>query len=91
MLYDVENLKEGSRPGDWLKYWESQAGEKAGTCHRLGCSEDATDGAHVQLVDSVDRNWYIVPLCHQCNCQFGHRFRVTGPLVPVDPKNKILK
>ena len=90
MSYHVHNLKEGSRPGDWLQYWEKQTGMKAGTCHKTGCYATATDGAHVQLIDSDNGNWYIVPLCHKCNCQFGESFYVDGPLVPVDSNNRIL-
>ena len=52
MIHYVRNLQEGSRPGDWIRYWEEATGLKADTCHRIGCSNKATDGAHVQLVDS---------------------------------------
>jgi len=87
MTYRVRNLQEGSRPGNWIKYWEDATGQKATTCHKLGCSAKAEDGAHVQLVGSTDRSWYIVPLCHPCNCQRGAEFTVTGPLVSAtDPK-----
>lgn len=85
--YNAHNLKEGSRVGNWLKYWEDATGMKANWCHRVNCFSKATDGAHVQLDDSSDKNWYIVPLCHRCNCQFGEHFIVEGPLVSVtDPK-----
>lgn len=84
--YRVHNLREGNRPGNWLEYWERATGMKAGACHKIGCIRQATDGAHVQLDDSSDSRWYIVPLCHSCNCQFGGHFTVEGPLVSVtDP------
>jgi hypothetical protein len=90
MVYKVRNLQEGSRPGNWIRYWEDATGLPAGKCHRVDCLDnhpDATDGAHVQLVDANDRSWYIVPLCHRCNCQYGEVFYVTGPLVSAtDPK-----
>ena len=44
----------------------------------------ATDGAHVQIVNGGNE-WYIVPLCHGCNTQFGANNYVNGPLVPVNP------
>ena len=90
MVYKVRNLQEGSRPGNWIKYWEDATGLKASTCHKIGCSEKATDGAHVQLVGSENRKWYIVPLCHTCNCQRGAEFSVTGPLVSVTNPKDIL-
>ena len=88
MTYLVHNLQEGSRDGNWLRYWEEATGKKAYYCHKVGCMATATDGAHVQLSNSTDRKWYIVPLCHSCNCQRGAEFSVTGPLVSVtDPKD----
>lgn len=49
----------------------------------------ATDGAHVQLVSGGDE-WYIVPLCHLCNTQFGASFWVDGPLVPENQNYPIM-
>ena len=93
-IYKVHNLKENSRPGDWLDYWEKATGLKAGNCHRVDClngaNTPATDGAHVQLDDPNDRRWWIVPLCHKCNCQFGEHFSVRGPLVSATDPNVIL-
>lgn len=90
-VYKVHNLRENSRPGDWLDYWEKATGQNAGYCHRVDClngsTEPATDGAHVQLDAPNDDRWWIVPLCHKCNCQYGAHFYVNGPLVSVvDPK-----
>ena len=93
--YYVHNIQEGSRPGNWLKYWEDAVGHDAGFCHRCDCLsgplEIATDGAHVQLVSGNDKHWYIVPLCHKCNCQFGQNFWVEGPLVRAKDPNIILE
>ncbi|MBQ3383058.1 MAG: hypothetical protein IJG54_07005 [Bacteroidales bacterium] len=91
--YFVRNLREGGRPAptgysSWLDYWEKKTGLKANKCHYSGCSNVATDGAHVQLVYGSDE-WYIVPLCHRCNTQYGACFYVEGPLVPVNPYNPI--
>ena len=91
--YFVHNLRAGARPApagysSWLDYWEKRSGRKASFCHRNGCMSLATDGAHVQLVSGGDE-WYIVPLCHPCNTQFGASFGVEGPLVPVNPNYPI--
>ena len=89
MLYKVLNLHE-NRPGNWIRYWENATNQKAGTCHCWQCSEKATDGAHVKLVDSDDGRWYIVPMCHRHNCQFGATLWVTGPLVAYTDPTVIL-
>lgn len=89
-FYKVHNLREGGKSGNWLEYWEKATGTKAGKCHKIGCTQQATDGAHVQLDDPSDNRWYIVPLCHACNCQFGKHFIVRGPLVAVTDPNVIL-
>ncbi len=81
--YFVRNLHEKSE-GNWIRFWEGKTGLTAGKCHRIGCNATADDGAHVQIVNGATREWYIVPLCHQCNCQFGATFWVEGPLVPVN-------
>lgn len=91
MTYNVHNLQEGSRNGNWKTYWENATGQKADVCHRIGCFSTLNiDGAHVQLDDPNDRRWWIVPLCHSCNCQFGAHFSVIGPLVSVDDPTVIL-
>lgn len=98
-IYNVHNLQNGGSPvpagySSWLDYWERNTGETAKWCKSLDCSNGllsfATDGAHVQLEDQNDHHWYIVPLCHKCNCQFGSRFQVYGPLVRVSDPNYIL-
>ena len=91
--YFVRNVQEGSRLApagysSWLDYWEKKTSLKSSTCHRVGCSRTATDGAHVQFINGGNE-WYIVPLCHSCNTQFGSSFYVDGPLVPVNPNNPI--
>jgi len=49
----------------WLEYWEKKTGNKANQCGC--CMAKASVGAHVKKCDSVDNNWYIVPLCQRCN------------------------
>lgn len=99
MTYKVHNLQEGSRPApegyiSWLDYWEKCTSKKATFCHRIDCKNSvlalAEDGAHVQLDNPNDNHWYIVPLCHKCNCQFGDSFSVSGPLVRATDPSYIL-
>ena len=90
MTYKGHTLREGNRDGNWIRYWEEATNKPAFSCHKVGCIATATDGAHVQLSDSSDHKWYVVPLCHTCNCQFGQEFFFTGPLVSVTNPNDIL-
>ncbi len=83
-IYHIKNRRGEHREDNWIRFWEEKTGLDAGQCHVLGCMKDAEDGAHVNLVDSDDKKTYIVPMCHQCNCQFGQEFHVVGPLVSVD-------
>lgn len=95
MIYRVKNIQEKSQTvptgfKSWLEYWEKSVGETAEKCQALGCTELAVDGAHVKR-ENEDERWWIVPLCHQCNCQFGDKLFVEGPLVNVvDPKTILL-
>ena len=71
-----------------MDYWEKKTGLKARCCHEISCIGNATDGAHVQVVNGGDE-WYIVPLCHPCNLQYGASFYVDSPLVSVDSARPI--
>lgn len=54
--------------GDWIDYWETVVGEdfpRVGWCARCGCRKEL-EGAHV-WIGSNDRDYYIVPMCHECN------------------------
>ena len=83
--YNVHNLREGSRDGKWLEFWKNATHSYGKVlCHVVGCNEEATDGAHVQLDSPNNDKWYIVPMCHRHNCLFGAHLQVEGPLVPVN-------
>jgi hypothetical protein len=51
----------------WKDWWEKQTGRKFGNCSCNECGSSAEVGAHVQKSGAIDRKWYIVPLCNQCN------------------------
>lgn len=100
MIYKVHSLREGSSAPpngymSWLDYWKKATGQKAIWCHQTNCLNNslalATDGAHVQLDSEYnDNRWWIVPLCHLCNTQFGADFSVSGPLVSATDPTEIL-
>ena len=99
MNYKVHNLRAGVRPvpngySSWIDYWEKSTGLKATSCHNTVCNVSfrnaSMDGAHVQRDTPNDNRWWIVPLCHRCNTQFGAHFTVSGPLVNVSDPSIIL-
>lgn len=95
MKYRVHNLREGSRPvpkgyESWIDYWEKNTGKQAILCSECNCFSLAHDGAHIQIDDPNDDRWYIVPMCHIHNCQFGQGLEVEGPLVSVTNRYIIL-
>lgn len=53
--------------GSWLEHWEEFSGWIATFCIEKNCAKLATDGAHVQIANSLDYNWYIIPLCREHN------------------------
>lgn len=66
--------------GTWLNHWKSFSGyyrispSEEIFCSVIGCRNKATDGGHVKKISSgiaraipESNNWYIVPLCKQCN------------------------
>ncbi len=58
----------------WLDYWEQNSGiyldkNTLYKCPACGKSfyRKNFDGCHVQKANSIDRKWYIMPLCDSCN------------------------
>jgi hypothetical protein len=69
----------------WLDFWEDKCGKTAWICSAIDChllGRDNLVGAHVQLVNSTDKSWYIVPLCRKCNTRTDEFF-VDEMLVPI--------
>ena len=54
-------------PNDsWIDFWKENSGEKCPEeCSVQGCSDIATDGAHV-ICDEIAGE-YIIPMCKKCN------------------------
>lgn len=61
----------------WKEFWESKKKEPFTFCAREGCYNAAEVGAHVQRVRAgASKEWYIVPLCKECNNQKDISFKV---------------
>lgn len=72
----VKNLKwgpSGPRPlpqghKSWLAYWTANYGRSVSVCKNKDCDNTPSDGGHVMPLDGKrSNNWYIVPLCDECN------------------------
>jgi hypothetical protein len=76
--------------GTWLRHWEQYSGKTAGCCVESSCLKMAEVGAHVQIKNSEDRSWYIVPLCRGHNNQYGQELDIMDDteLVPATARNK---
>jgi len=71
--------------GTWIRHWEKNSKQSVKKCCALACFSKATDGGHVQRKDIKENSWFIIPLCHDCNVQFGKEFDVNDDtfFVPV--------
>jgi len=56
----------GTWKDHWLKHNVNRQSWPA-YCVVKDCHREPTVGAHVQLADTPDMNWYILPLCHEHN------------------------
>jgi len=56
--------------GSWLNHWKNFSKQSLPTyCSKKGCTKKPEVGAHVQKDSLYDKNWYIVPLCKDCNAK----------------------
>jgi hypothetical protein len=55
--------------GRWKAFWKKHAHKTwPETCQIYGCSDDATDGAHIYVKGwTSNKFYYILPTCHPCN------------------------
>lgn len=76
----IKVIHVGSRPGSlrpkdgsltWIDYWKKYSkkavGDMCPDCKRLYRVENRPVGAHVKKSGSLDNNYYIVPVCVDCN------------------------
>ena len=58
--------------GSWLDHWKNFSGQPLSAyCAAVVCFQKPEVGAHVQKADSLDNNWYIIPLCNKHNALTG--------------------
>lgn len=71
--------------GSWLAHWEKFSKGTTKYCKEKSCTNTDLVGAHVQKADSLDDNWYIIPLCKIHNASSGI-LEVYGPFVSANKK-----
>jgi len=70
LVKNLEKTSDDKAPDGlaWFKYWMEKTNSKKRTCSNIKCNNSGNlEGAHVQKVNSTDRDYYIVPLCKECN------------------------
>jgi hypothetical protein len=76
----VKNLNKAGRDksssGSWLRHWEKHSGQNAWMCYVQGCIGRPSAGGRVQKDSLVDRNWYVIPLCADCNDKSGQNLDI---------------
>ena len=67
----------GERSGLFLQEWKKQSGEEFPLCAVANCTREATDGAHVKIVDNTNagNRVFVVPMCHDHNKVGEHELR----------------
>lgn len=70
--------------GSWLEHWKNHSLQPVPTyCPEKNCLKKAEVGAHVQKEIFLDNNWYIVPLCKDCNQKTKNSLEISDSIVLV--------
>jgi hypothetical protein len=72
--------------GSWLAHWERFSGQNAFMCFANDCIKRPSVGGLVQKESPIDKDWYVIPLCSDCNKKKGQDLDVwdTAKLIPTD-------
>jgi hypothetical protein len=70
----------------WLAHWEIFSGQNAVMCFAEGCINRPSFGGQVQKDSPTDKNWYVIPLCNDCNNKRGQDLDIwdTANLAPAN-------
>lgn len=53
--------------GSWLAHWKHFSEQTVYNCIVIDCNNKVEVGRHVKKISIMDDNWYIVPVCSDCN------------------------
>ncbi len=72
------------RCGSWLQHWINYSGQSLPTyCSEKACRKKPEVGAHVQKDSTYDKDWYIIPLCSDCNAKKGESLEISDSIALV--------
>ncbi len=61
----------------WLDHWKKFSQQTTSQCVVIGCTNLPEVGGHVQKMGLLEgNNWYIIPICKQCNGKNGQTLNV---------------
>jgi len=72
-----------------LAHWDRFSRQTAYRCFVKGCRNKCTVGGCVQKDGAADENWYIIPLCDDCNRKKSQSLEIWDHvrLIPVSSAN----
>lgn len=70
----------------WLDHWENFSKQVTRKCVVIGCDNNYSVGGHVQNESGIDKSWYVIPICSECNNKRGQVLEINDAvnLVPAD-------
>ena len=90
-LFKVKNINNTAQStckcGSWIDHWRRFSKQQLPPyCPEIKCTERPELGAHVQLAEPGDENWYLVPLCRTHNAKRGETLEISNyiNLVPAN-------
>ena len=92
MFIEVKNLNgttdntPPSQYSSWQEWWEKQMNRKFLYCSCMDCFNFAEVGAHVKKVNDGNE-WYIVPLCKECNARTDNFYVSEYNLAKINSSN----
>lgn len=70
--------------GSWLDHWRNFSKQSLPSyCPEKNCTKKPEVGAHVQKDGTSDKDWYIVPLCKDCNAKTGDSLEISNSIALV--------
>ena len=59
-----------------LAFWDKFSRQTAYRCFVKGCTNKCSVGGRVQKDNAVDKTWYVIPLCDDCNKKTGQNLDI---------------
>ncbi len=87
----IKNIRKtpdyGCNCGSWFNHWEHYSGYTSKFCAASRCTNRELEMSYVQLANSDNQNWYVIPLCKQ-HIETTGKLEVLTVLVDADTTDK---